>query len=207
MTALEFSALAERLAKRLDVPSPSVRILRNDRRRPLEVQMKRWRVRVCEEAFAELSDAELSFGLAYAMLKRLDAAKGSRLIQVAAPFIVTTLAGIAGVSLGQEAFYEHRILAFAVLLASMVSGCLIGMFISTALEERAERELIAEALNLTGNASAAETYLIRCSTDHIMTGSRRLGSADRERLDDLLAALNRAARQQGLDYVRIGLSD
>jgi hypothetical protein len=75
------------------------------------------------------------------------------------------------------------------------------------VEEQGRKQVLGQALIFTGNASAAETYIIRCKTDHLLSGKRRLASVDRDQLDQQLDALRNAARSLGLSYVPAGFSD
>lgn len=206
MTEQEFVQRVELMSRRLEVQSPKIKIAPAKGRDALRVRLSGWTLRVTTRTLSELSDAEIQFGITLAFLSRLEPNQ-KRPLLVVAPFASLTFIGLAIVTLARESFVERFYLGFAILFGLMVIGYVAGMFISVAVDENARSQILGEALNLTGNASAAETYLIRCKTDHLLSGRRKLASIDRDQLEDQLDALKAAARRLGLSYVPAGFGD
>lgn len=194
------------MACRLEVQPPKVRIGQASGRDALRIRLTGWTIRTTPRALAELSLAELDFGLALAFMSRLEPDQ-KKPHWVVAPFLGTTFSGFSIVFFGRASFVDQFWVGFMVLFGSMVVGYVGSLFVSAGVSNRAKQRVLSEALNITGNASAAETYLIRCKTDHLLFGQRRLASADREQLDQQLDALHVAAGRLGLSYVPVGLND
>jgi len=203
MTEQAFVQRVEHLARRLETSIPRVRVVSARGRDALRIRISGWTVRVPEKALTDLTDAEIEFGLALAFCMRL---RGifMRPAYVWAPWLVTSFIGFCIVYLAQMSFLDRFWAGFGVMFGSMLVGYVGSILVSTALDDRVLREQISEALSLTGNASAAETYLIRCGTDHLLVASRRLGSGDRSNLDTQLQALRHAATRLGLSYRSAG---
>lgn len=206
MTEQSFILRVEEMARRLEVQPPRVRVAPGRGRDGLRVRVTGWVLRATPRTLTELSDAEIEFAIAHAMIARIEPGQRKPHL-VAAPFALLTLIGVMIIVFGQEHFTENFYLGYGILFCLMLVGYVAGMFVSIAVEEAARGRVIGEALNMTGNASAAETYLIRSKTDHLLTGRRRLGAPDRDQLDQQLGALKDAARRLGLSYHPVGMSD
>jgi hypothetical protein len=206
MTEQQFIYKVEAIARRLEVQPPRIRIAPSKGRDALRVRLSGWTLRTTPRALAELSEAEMDFGLAVAFMARLEPDQ-RKPHWVISPFLATTFIGVCVLSFGRDSFLDQFWLGFGVLFGLMVLGYIAGMFVSLAVDERARQRVLGEALNITGNASAAETYLIRCKTDHLLFGRRRLASTDRDQLDQQLDALRAAAAKLGLSYIPVGLTD
>jgi hypothetical protein len=203
MTEQEFVQRVEHLARRLETSIPRVRVVSSRGREALRIRVSGWTVRVSEKALTDLTEAEIDFGLALAFCMRL---RGIflRPAYVWAPWLVTTFIGFCIVLLGQVSFVDRFWMGFGIMFGSMLVGYAGSILVSASLDDRVLREQISEALSLTGNASAAETYLIRCGTDHLLAARRSLGSSDRSNLDTQLEALRNAASRLGLSYRSVG---
>lgn len=203
MTEQDFALRVAQLARRLEVSHPRIRVVSARGRDALRIRVSGWTVRVSEKALSELTDAEIEFGLALAVCMRL---RGifMRPAYVWAPWLLTTFIGFCIVYLGQISFLDRFWLGFGILFGCMLVGYAGSILVSASLDDKVLREQIGEALSLTGNASAAETYLIRCGTDHLLAARSKLGSGDRSQLDTQLEALRFAASRLGLSYRSVG---
>jgi len=199
MTEQEFIRRVGELCRRLEVKPPRVRIAPAKGTDSLRIRLQGWTVRTTPRTLAELTDAEIDFGLALAMTGRLEPGQRQPHL-VAAPYLALSFIGIIILHFKQEAFLDSFWTGFGVMFGLMIVGYVAGMYISYRLNERARMRVIGEALTLTGNASAAQTYIIRCQTDHVITGRRRLGGAERDQLELQLQALHEASRSLGLSY-------
>lgn len=206
MTEQQFVHKVEAMSRRLDVQPPRIKIAPAKGRDALRVRVQGWTLRTTPRALSELSEAELEFGIALAFMMRLEPDQ-RKPHWVAAPFLSTTFIGVCILSFARDSFLDRFWFGFGILFGLMLLGYIVGMFVSLAVEEQTRERVLAEALNMTGNASAAETYLIRCKTDHLLFGRRRLASTDRDQLDQQLGALREAASRLGLSYSPIGLTD
>lgn len=206
MTEQAFILRVDEMARRLEVQPPKVKIAPGRGRDGLRVRVTGWVLRATPRTLTELSDAEIEFAIAHAMIARIEPGQRKPHL-VAAPFAALTFIGVIILVFGQQRFLENFYLGYGILFGLMVVGYVAGMFVSIAVEEAARSRVIGEALNMTGNASAAETYLIRSKTDHLLTGRRRLGAPDRDQLNQQLDALKDAARRLGLSYYPVGMSD
>lgn len=203
MTEQAFAQRAELLARRLEVSTPRIRVTSVRGRDALRIRVTGWTVRVSEKALSELTDAELDFGLALAMCTRL---RGVflRPAYVWAPWLISTFLGLCILVLAQVSFLERFWVGFGIMFGAMLVGYAGSILVSASLDDQVLREQIGEALSLTGNASAGETYLIRCGTDHLLSVRSRLRSGDRSQLDTQLEALRYAASRLGLSYRSVG---
>lgn len=203
MTEQTFAQRVEELARRLEVSTPRVRVNSARGRDALRIRVTGWTVRISEKALNELTDAELDFGLALAICTRL---RGifMRPIYVLAPWVIATFIGFCVVYFAQVSFLERFWLGFGIMFGSMLVGYAGSILVSASLDDQVLREQIGEALSLTGNASAAETYVIRCGTDHLLSVRRKFKSNDRSQLDTQLEALRYAASRLGLSYRSVG---
>lgn len=206
MTEQEFVRRVEALSVRMEVKPPRVRVSPARGKDALRIRIQGWTVRTTPRTLEELTDAEIEFGLALAMAARLE--PGQRQPHwVAAPFATLTFIGVTILYFWRDSFLDQFWLGYAILFGLMLVGYVAGMFVAYFVEERARVRVIGEALNLTGNASAAQAYLIRCKTDYVMSGRRRLASSDRDQLAEQLQALARAAYGLGLSYTPVRFSD
>lgn len=203
MTEQTFVQRVELLARRLEVTTPRVKVNSSRGRDALRIRVTGWTVRISEKALAELTDAEIDFGLALAVCTRL---RGIYLrpVYVWAPWLGATFIGFCVIYFAQVSFLERFWLGFGILFGSMLIGYAGSILVSASLDDKVLREQISEALSLTGNASAAETYLIRCGTDHLLSVRRKLKTNDRSQLDTQLEALRYAASRLGLSYRSVG---
>lgn len=191
-----------RLSARLDVDPPKVRVVKGNWRDPLTVKYAGNVLRVTERALEELTESELDFGLALSFAKRIRPSFDG-LAYSSAPFILFTGIGVASLLIGRNYFIHRFYFGVFVLFSLMFAGYLIGNWVMYGYRVRHRSDIYHEALMLTGNASAAETYLIRCQTDHIVGSRRRLSSKDRENLDTHLTALRDAAGRLGIVHRRV----
>lgn len=203
MTEQTFAMRVEQLARRLDVSTPRVRVTSARGREALRIRITGWTVRISEKALAELTEAEVDFGLALAVCMRL---RGIflRPAYVAAPWIIASFIGFCVLYFAQISFLDRFWLGFGIMFGSMLLGYAGSILVSASLDDKILREQIGEALSLTGNASAAETYLIRCGTDHLLAARRKFKGTDRSQLDTQLEALRYAASRLGLSYRSVG---
>lgn len=191
-----------RLAQRLDTDPPKVRIVKGTWRDPLTIRYSGHLLRVTERALEELTETELDFGLALSFSRRIRPSFEG-LIYAVAPFLALTTIGVAVLIMGR-AYFIHRFMFGAfVLFMIMFTGYVIGAAVMHGYTIRHRSDIYHEALMLTGNASAAETYLIRCQTDHIVGSRKKLSSRDRENLDIHLKALRDAALRLGIIHRQV----
>jgi len=191
-----------RLSARLDTDPPKVRVVKGNWRDPLSIRYSGNLLRVTERALDELTEGELDFGLALSFAKRIRPSFDG-LAYSAAPFILFTGVGIASLLIGKAYFIHRFYFGVFILFVMMFLGYLVGNWVMYGYRIRHRSDIYHEALMLTGNASAAETYLIRCQTDHIMGPRRRLSSKERENLDIHLSALRDAAKRLGIVHRRV----
>ena len=206
MTEQEFLRRVEGLCRRLEVKPARVKISPARGKDSLRIRLQGWTIRTTPRTLAELTEAEIDFGLALAIAARLEPGQKQPHI-VAAPYAALSFIGIIILHFQQEVFIDHFWTGFGIMFGLMVTGYLAGMWISRRIDENARMRVIGEALNLTGNASAAQTYIIRCQTDHVVTGRRRLAAVDRDQLELQLEALAMAASSLWLNYSKVAFSD
>ncbi len=206
MTEHEFVLKVEAMARRLELKAPRVKVAPMRGRDALRVVISGWTIRISPRGLAELTANEIDFAIAYAFMVRLRNV-GVRPVMSVIPFCALTFIGFVILHFGQKRFVDNFWLGYGILLGLMVIGYLVGVYMSLRAAEDGRADLISQALLLTGNASAAETFLIRSRTDHVLANARRLASADRERLADQLDALDQAARRLGLSYTSVGNFD
>jgi hypothetical protein len=191
-----------RLAHRLDTDPPQVRIVKDNWRDPLAVRYMGNVLKVTEKALEELSESELDFGLALSFAKRIRPSfEGTAL--ALGPFLTLTGVGVSSLILGKNYFVHHFYFGVFVMFVLLMLGYVIGASILHTYRVKHRSDVYHEALMQTGNASAAETYLIRCQTDHIVGSRRKLSGKDRENLDTHLTALRDAARRLGIAHRQV----
>lgn len=191
-----------KISRRLDVDPPKVRVVKGNWRDPLSVRYQGNVMRVTERALDELTESELDFGIALSFARRIRPSFEGMTYSVA-PFLALSAIGVAVLIMGRSYFIHRFYFGAFVLFAIMLTGYLIGAAIMHSYTVRHRSDVYHEALMLTGNASAAETYLIRTQTDHIMGSRRRLSSKERENLDIHLEALRDAAKRLGIIHRQV----
>lgn len=190
------------MAHRLDADAPKVRIVKGNGREPLVVRYGGNLLKVTEHAMEELTESELDFGLALSFAKRIKPSFEGFGYAIG-PFLALSAIGVAILIMGRGYFIHRFWFGVFVLFCIMFVGYLIGAAVMHSYAVRHRADIYHEALMLTGNASAAETYLIRSQTDHIMGTRRRLSSRERENLDIHLRALREAAQRLGIIHRKV----
>jgi hypothetical protein len=206
MTEQEFVRRVQELSRRLEVKPPRIRVAPPRDREGIRISLQGWTMRTTSRTLAELTDAEIDFGMALAMSARLEPGQ-KKPHWVIAPFTVLTFIGLIVIYFKQADLVENFWIGFGILFGLMVVGYVAGAFVSIYVDELAKTAVISEALNLTGNASAAQSFIIRCKTDYITSGRRKFKSADRDQLAEQLDTLAKAARSLGLAYSPVRFSD
>jgi len=191
-----------KIANRLDTDPPKVRVVKGNWRDPLSIRYQGNILRVTERALEELTESELDFGLALCFARRIRPSFEGMTYSTA-PFLVLSAVGVATLIMGRSYFIHRFYFGVFILFTIMFAGYLIGAAVNHAYTVRHRSDVYHEALMLTGNASAAETYLIRTQTDHIMGSRRRLSSKERENLDTHLEALRDAAKRLGIIHRQV----
>jgi hypothetical protein len=189
-------------ARRLDVEPPQLRITAGKGRDPLSVRYSGNVMRISARAMEELTESEVDFGVALSFAKRIRPSLDSALF-VVAPILIFAGFGVTILMAQRDFFVENFWLGFGVLFAMTMIGYIIGAFVVNSTLDRHRGDVYHEALLLTGNASAAETYLIRCQTDHILGYRKRMSQKERENLDRDLLALRDAAKRLGIVHRKV----
>ncbi|MEQ1821273.1 MAG: hypothetical protein ABL949_02065 [Fimbriimonadaceae bacterium] len=189
-------------ARRLDVDPPQLRIVNGKGKDPLGVRFVGNVLRITSRAMEELSESELDFGIALSFAKRIRPSLDSAIFAVG-PLLIFAGFGIAILLAQRDFFVDNFLLGFGVMFGMTMIGYIIGSFVVNSTLDKHRVDVYHEALLLTGNASAAETYLIRCQTEHIMGVRRRMSQKERENLDRDLLTLRDAAKRLGIVHRKV----
>jgi hypothetical protein len=189
-------------ARRLDVEPPQLRITAGKGRDPLSVRFTGNVLRVSARAMEELTESELDFGVALSFSRRIRPSLDSAIFAIG-PLLIFAGFGVAILMAQREFFVDNFWLGFGVMFAMTMIGYVIGAYVVNTTLDRHRADIYHEALLLTGNASAAETYLIRCQTEHILGFHRRMSQKERENLDRDLLSLRDAAKRLGIVHRKV----
>lgn len=188
-----------KLSRRVDIDPPKVRVLASSRR-SLAVKFGISTLTIDPYFLEALTDNEADFALALSFARRMR----HRYWLVAIWILPILFFGLCA-GLLVNSFQEQLTGQFWSGFAIMFSGCLIGYIMSEILSawycKRHRDQVFHEAMILTGNATAAESYLIRLQAESGQEKMRkRLSSRKKDELETQLKALEYACLKLGLNY-------
>lgn len=150
---------------------------------------------VPDDALNELTDKEVEFGVAREIAQKISP------FSVAFPFLLLPWLICGGI--GLALVYANRSdlvgnypVAFSGLFFSQLVGYLLGTQLEAKIRSRQLTQVYHDALSLTGDPLAAESYLLRSAGD-------KPGVGQLSYLETQLAALREASDQLGLEYSRL----
>lgn len=190
---------AARYARRLDIEPPRVLFVERGGKSALNIRLRFGKLQVPLACLEELTETEVAFATALAFARHL------RIPLVNWGYLLCSLAlgaflGWLTVAVFQEYLLDHFWAAYAILLGGSVLGYVIGMVLMAYHRVKMEDGIFHDALNLTGNPAAAESYLIRARAGELKSKGRTLSARERDGLSEQLRALREAAITLGLDY-------
>jgi hypothetical protein len=190
---------AARYARRLDIEPPRVQFVERGGKHALRIRLRFGKLQVPLACLEELTKAEVAFATALAFARHL------RIAIVNWGYLLGCWAlgaflGWLGVAVFQEYLLDHFWAAYAILLVGAALGYIVGMVIMSYHRIKMEDNIFHDALNLTGNPAAAESYLIRARAGELKSKGRTLSARERDGLSEQLRALREAAHALGLEY-------
>lgn len=188
-----------KLSRRIDVNPPKVRIVPSDSG-SMAVRCNGLTITVETHTLRELTDAEMDFALSLALCKQLHHKYWLVPIWLF-PTFFTGVCGYLAVTHANEYFIEH----FNSGVIGLFCGFAIGYFISEILVawfiKSHRNRIFHDAMVFSGNAQAAESYLIRLQADQGgMKLRKKLSNKRKDELDRQLNALEDACGRLGLAY-------
>lgn len=187
-------------ARKFEVEPPEIKLMPSEGSDQLLIRPGRHSIILTERALEELTEGELDFGLALCFVQRFKP-RLLPLVLTLAPITLFTVAGLIGIYTQRVNLEEQLFLAFAILMIVVFIGFLGSVIVNFTIKDEVRRRLFMDALLISGNASAAETYLIRCKTDDmLLSAKRRLKGDSKMELETELDTLRQAARRLGISY-------